>query len=407
MFFRFLGAQWLAIVYIGVVSFGLSILVARTLGPDLFGVYAVALSVGALAAILIDGGFSKLLQREGARESAALAKIRPDLPALAYGHAIPVIFVLSVLAVLLFPEYKLTTLVTVWCFGAAVLNQYGLAVLRGNGRLVRDASWQIGNRTLSALCMAIAVLFLGASLPWQVLTAQFAGTAVFGLFVTWFLRVRPRLVIPPAVYRAVLPLVWLDLATALYFRSDMVLLEFLKTPQVEIGLYGVAYRLVEALILLASPMGLILFRDFRQNSDMPVRMVRQVLLPPMAWAMLAGMGLALSIWFSSDMIISLAYGQAYQGASKLLAILGCSLIFILPNGILNQAALALGLERWFASSATVTAIINIAGNLLFIPVYGAMAAAWMTVLTEAVLGICVAAGVSLHCWQALNSKGAR
>jgi O-antigen/teichoic acid export membrane protein len=407
MVFRFLGAQWLAIVYIGFVSFGLSILVARTLGPDLFGVYAVALSVGALVAILIDGGFSKLLQREGARESVVLAKMGSALPALAYGHAILAIFVLSVLAVLLFPDYKMTTLATVWCFGAAVLNQYGLAILRGNGRLVRDAFWQIGNRTLSALCMAAAALFLGASQPWHVLMAQFVGTAAFGLFVTWFLRVRPRLVVPPAVYRAVLPLVWLDLATALYFRSDMVLLEFLKAPQVEIGHYGVAYRLIEALILLASPMGLILFRHFRQGSDMPARMVRQMLLPPMAWAMLAGIGLALSMWFCSDMIVSLAYGQAYQGASRLLAILGCSLIFILPNGILNQAALALGLERWFASSATITAIINIVGNLLFIPVYGAMAAAWMTVLTEAVLGICVAVGVALHCWQALNAKGAR
>jgi O-antigen/teichoic acid export membrane protein len=250
------------------------------------------------------------------------------------------------------------------------------------------------------------VLFWGANQPWQVLVAQFVGTAVFGLFVAWFLRVRPRFVIPPAVYRAILPLVWLDMATALYFRSDMVLLEFLKAPQVEIGLYGVAFRLIEAIILLASPMGLILFRDFRQKSDMPVRMVRQVLLPPMAWAMLAGIGLALLIWFFSDMIISLAYGQAYQGASRLLVILGYSLIFILPNGILNQAALALGLERWLAGSATITAIINIAGNLLFIPAYGAMAAAWMTVLTEAVLCICVAVGVALHCWQSLNAKGA-
>lgn len=406
MFFRFLGAQWLAIAYIGVVSFGLSILVARTLGPDLFGVYAVALSVGALIAILIDGGFSKLLQREGARESVTLAKLGPILPSLAYGHAIIAIFVLSVLALLFFPDYKITTVVTVWCFGAAVLNNYGLAVLRGNGRLVRDASWQIGNRTLSALCMAAAVLFLGANQPWQVLVAQFVGTAVFGLFVAWFLRVRPRFVIPPAVYRAILPLVWLDLATALYFRSDMVLLEFLKAPQAEIGHYGVAYRLIEALILLASPMGLILFRHFRRGSDMPVLMVRQILLPPMAWAMLAGIVLALSMWFFSDMIISLAYGQVYQGASKLLAILGCSLIFILPNGILNQAALALGLERWFAGSATLAAIINIGGNLLFIPDNGAMAAACMTVVTEAALGICVAVGVTRHCWQALNTKGA-
>ncbi len=406
MVFRFLGAQWLAIAYIGLVSLGLSILVARTLGPDLFGIYAVALSVGTLVAILIDGGFSKLLQRERARESITLAEIGPALPALAYGHAILAIVTLSILAVLFFQDHKMTALVTVWCFGAAVLNGYGLAVLRGDGRLVRDASWQIGNRTLSALCMAAAVLVLGASQPWQVLMAQFAGSAAFGLFVTWFLRVRPRLMVPPAVYRAVLPLVWLDLAIALYFRSDMVLLEFLKVPQAEVGHYGVAYRLIEALILLASPMGLILFRLFRKGSNAPVRMVKQLLLPPMALAMLAGIGLALLMWFYSDVIVSLAYGQAYQGASILLAILGCSLIFILPNGILNQGALALGMERWFAISATIAAIINIMGNLLFIPIYGAMASAWMTVITEAVLGICVAMGVALHCWQALHSKGA-
>jgi len=406
MFFRFLGAQWLAIVYIGLVSFGLSILVARTLGPDLFGVYAVALSVGSMAAILMDGGFSKLIQRERARESSKLAEIVPALPALAYGHAMLSIIILSTLALLLFPDYQITTLVTVWCFGAAVLNQYGLAVLRGDGRLVRDASWQIGNRTLSALCMATAVLFLGATQPWHVLIAQFLGTATFGLFVALFLRVRPKFVVPPVVYRALLPLIWLDLATALYFRSDMVLLEFLKVPQAEVGHYGVAYRLIEAMILLASPIGLILFRHFRQGSDMPARMVKQMLLPPMGLAMLVGICLALSMWFFSEIIIALAYGQAYQGASKLLVILGCSLIFILPNGILNQAALALGLERWFAISATIAAIVNIAGNMLFIPVYGVMAAAWMTVITESVLGICVAVGVALHCRDTLNFKGA-
>jgi O-antigen/teichoic acid export membrane protein len=405
MIFRFLGAQWLAIAYIGLASFGLSILVARTLGPDLFGVYAVLLSLGALTAILIDGGFSKLLQRERARGSVALVQIEPALPALAYGHAMIAIFALSVLAVLLFPDNKMTSLITVWCFGAAVLNQYGLAILRGEGRLVRDAAWQIGNRTLSAVCMVAALLFLGASLPWQVLMAQFVGTAAFGFFVALFLQVRPRFVVPPAVYRAVLPLVWLDLATAVYFRSDMVLLEFLNAPKSGIGHYGVAYRLIEALILLASPIGLILFRHFRQGSDMPVRMVRQMLLPPMAYATLVGGFLALLMWFCSDSIVSLAYGHNYQGTGKLLAILGCSLIFILPNGILNQAALALGLERWFAISATITALTNIVGNLLFIPIYGAMAAAWMTVLTEAVLGLCVAVGVGLHCWRTLGVKG--
>lgn len=397
MIIRFLGAQWLAIGFVGLVSFGISILVARTLGPNLFGVYAIALSVGALVAILIDGGFSKLLQRERARATTSLAELVPLLPGLAYGHAVLVILVLSVLAVLLFPKYSLTMLAAVWLFGAAGLNQFGLAILRGDGRLVRDASWQVGNRTFTAVCIA-AALFLGASQPWQVLMAQFIGTAAFGFLVARYLRVHPLFSMSPIVYRAVLPLVWLDLATTLYFRADMVLFEFLNLPKLEVGKYGVAYRLIEAVVLFASPVGLILFRRFRQDSVLPMRMVREM-LPAFIGAALIGVGLVLLLWFFSNDIIALAYGPAYQGAGTLLMVLGCSLVFILPNGVLNQAALALGLERWFAISASVAAVTNIAGNLLLIPTYGAIAAAWMTVLTEAILGACVAAGVISRCRQ--------
>lgn len=402
MIFRFLGAQWLAVGFVGLVSFGISILVARTLGPDMFGVYTIALSVGALVAIVIDGGFSKLLQRERARASTSLTEVLPILPGLAYGHAMLAILGLSVVAVLLFPKQLLTTLTALWFFGAAGLNQFGLAMLRGDGRLVRDASWQVGSRTFTAFCIA-AALFLGASQPWQVLMAQFIGAAAFGFLVTRYLRVRPLFRLSPAVYRAILPLVWLDLVTVLYFRADMVLFQFLGSPKLEVGKYGVAFRLVEAVVLLASPVGLILFRRFRQDSVAPVRMLRKI-LPALVGAALIGIGLMLLLWLFSDDVIALAYGQQYRGAGALLAVLGCSLVLMLPNGVLNQAALALGLERWFAVSASVAAVANIAGNLLLIPVYGVIAAAWMTVLTEAILGACVAAGVILRCGQVADIK---
>ena len=70
---RLLGAQWLAIAFVGGVSFVLSVFIARRFGPETFGVYAQAISLGALLGILIDGGFGKLLIRETVRASPVLA----------------------------------------------------------------------------------------------------------------------------------------------------------------------------------------------------------------------------------------------------------------------------------------------------------------------------------------------
>ena len=71
---RFLGAQWLAVMFVGGISFILSVFIARQLGPEMFGVYAQAVSLGALLTILIDGGFGKLLMRETVRASPVLEK---------------------------------------------------------------------------------------------------------------------------------------------------------------------------------------------------------------------------------------------------------------------------------------------------------------------------------------------
>lgn len=397
MVVRLLSAQWLAVGFTGLVSLGLSILIARTLGPDLFGVYAIALSAGGLLAILIDGGFSKLLQRERTRVTPTLSQVVLDLPGLSYGHAMLVVLGLSVVAVAIFPKHALTILPTLWLFGAMVLNQFGLSILRGDGRLVRDASLQVGNRTLAALCVAAAFL-LGANQPWQILIAQFVGTAAFGFWVARYLRVHPIFRMSPTVYRSILPFFWLDFATTLYQRADLLVFQFLSVPKLEVGQYGVAYRLIEAVLLLASPVSLILFRRYRQDSELPAQMIKSM-VPTLMAAGFIGLGLALMFWLFGRDLISLAFGPAFQGADQLLIVLGCALGFILPNGVLIQAFLALGLERWFAFSAAIAALVNICGNLLLIPIYGTMSAAWMTVMTQGILGICLATGLVWRCRQ--------
>lgn len=395
MLVRLLGYQWFAIGMQGIVSFALGILVARTFGPEMFGIYSVALSVGVLLAILIDGGFGNLLQRETIRVSEGIGFDSGKLHGYALGQALLVISGLLVLALLgPFPFHRPTMLAVICAFGVAVIGQFFLAILRGQGRLARDALWQLVNRALSALCV-LAVLWWGANQPWQVLAAQCFGSAVFVIYLTRLQRIWPILHVPLSVYKAMLPMFWLNLFSVIYTRADMVLLKVVDIPRSDIGYYGVAYRMMELVLLFAAPIGLVLFRRFRLNdSGGALPLVR--ILKPAALAGLIGLAIFALYAVGGGFVITLAFGETFTPAAGLLTVLASSLVVALANGVLFQAALAAGMERWCALGATCAALFNISANLLFLPGHGVMAAAWITVVTEVVVGLFLLYGLSLR-----------
>ena len=395
MLIRLLVYQWFAIGMQGIISFALGVLVARFLGPEMFGIYSVALSVGVLLAILIDGGFGNLLQREAVKASGIVGFDSGKLHGYAFGQALLAIFGLIALALIVpFPFHRPTLLAVICAFGVAVIGQFFLAILRGQGRLARDALWQLVNRGLSALCV-LAVLWWGANQPWQVLAAQCFGRAAFVIYLTRLHRVRPIFPVPLNVYKAMLPMLWLNLVSVIYSRADMVLLKIVEIPRADIGYYGVAYRMMELVLLLAAPIGLVLFRRFRLDDSGRVLPLVGVLKP----AGLAGLiGLAIFALYAvgGEYVITLAFGEAFSPATGLLTVLASSLVIALANGVLFQAALAVGMERWCALGATFAALFNVSANLLFLPRHGVMAAAWITVATEVVVGLFLLYGLSLR-----------
>lgn len=383
---RLLGAQWLAIVFIGGVSFVLSIFIARRFGPEAFGVYTQAISFGTLLMILVDGGFGKLLMRETARVSLPLAEYSENLHGFAFGHACMTIMLLAIMVGLNpFGLDQLTLLATVGAFGATVIGQFSMAILRGQGRLVHDAGWQAGSRALTAATMALA-LWLGADTPWQLLVAQCVGVMFFLLLLMRGNWVFPVIAIPRKIYSVVVPLIWLDLATVIYLRSDMLLCKVLGVAKADVGAYGLAFRLIEAFLLLASPVGLMLFRRFRLNTKVPSQ---ATVMSIIRLALLAG-GLGFVIFLlalpTADTFFRLFFGEDFALAGSLIKVLSLMLVFALANGVLGQGVFAMGLDSRYVWTATAAAVFNVGGNLLLMPEYGVWAAVWMTVATEVVLG---------------------
>lgn len=384
---RLLGAQWLSIGFVGAISFALSVFIARRFGPETFGVYAQAISLGAFLAILIDGGFGKLLMRETVRSSSELNVETNVLHGFAFGHGLVVIAVLTVFVLINpFPLHWPTMLATLAAFGISVFGNFSLIILKGQGRLVRDAAWQMLSRIFTAACMAFG-LYWGASSPWELLTYQFAGGAMFLLFLMRAGWVRPVFKIPRKIYAMVLPLVGLDLATVVYFRSDMLLFKLMDTPKSDVGAYGVAYRLIEAVLLLATPVAMLLFRRFRLSSaDWNQRALLSVLRLAALAAALGFLVFLIALPAANAFFLGV-FGDAFESAGGLFKVLSLMLVFALANGVLGQAVFALGMDKQYLLAASAAAVFSIVGNILLLSHFGVLAAAWMTVATEFVLGV--------------------
>lgn len=383
--FRLLGAQWVAICFVGVISFFVSVLIARTLGPNLFGTYTTAVSISAIASILVDGGFGKLIQREKTLPSLTIE--HSTIVRFSFGHVILSATCLMALCFFIGQDEPVTLISALLFFSAIAFNQILMAILRGEGRLAREALWQMLNRLFTASGVVLVVV-LGWNLPWHMLVAQLFGALAFAIVLSRGLELRPNFSLNWNIYKIVLPFLWLDLATMVYFRADMVLLAILKVPSSHVGQYGVAYRLIEAIMTVSGPIGLLLFRWFRQNTVDP-SLISKRLLPSLTISLMVALFFFILLHFQAASLIKLSYGSRFQESSELISILCWGIIFIIPNSVLSQFLLATGKERHLALIATFVAIFNISGNLLLIPESGVKGAAWIMVFTELLLMLCL------------------
>jgi O-antigen/teichoic acid export membrane protein len=187
--------------------------------------------------------------------------------------------------------------------------------------------------------------------------------------------------------RLALPLGGTLLVNYLYFRLDVLLLSWLRSDS-DVGLYGLAYRVVEALMVLPSYLMLALFPEIARQSENRDRL-RSLVTPALAAMQAFALPVAgLTAIFASQ-IVNLVGGAEYAGAAPVLRILMLALAISYLNGVYGNALLALGRQgRLFWLSVLVLAG-NIGLNLALIPPFGVTGAAWAVTASEALSFIVV------------------
>jgi O-antigen/teichoic acid export membrane protein len=382
---RSIGSQWVSVTYGAAVTFFLLLFLARRLGPSSLAVFLYIQTIAALFAILQDGGFQVLLFREKVAPSGKLGFTAEALVSGYFGY-VTLVTLLGSAAVLLSPAtFKIGFLLAFAYFALRCLTNLVSSLLKGQGSFEREALWRIQVNTLLALPVIFLVGFTPPT-PEKVFLAFIAGQVL--LFATkngrgilsW-----PKLTFPPwRVWKTCLAFIIINGATTVYFRSGIVLLKHLQPDLALVGYYGVAFQILEGVVLFAAPIVHLVFRYMRLSwldGKAFCHRFGRILTGAVAAALLLT---AAGILFAPKVIL-LAYGKAYGPAADILPLLALSLLFLLPNYILTQGLIALNGERYYAAAASLCAVFNVGLNLFLIPRYLAIGAALSTVATEAFL----------------------
>ena len=168
-----------------------------------------------------------------------------------------------------------------------------------------------------------------------------------------------------------------------YFRIDAVLLAVLR-PAREVGLHGAAYKFVELseVFLSAGVLTLVpALTSLAARGD-----PRFIPLSRRGFEMLAAITAPVSLvmLLAPRELLSLTAGSKYEPAAHALQILSLYPIVAGTNSLLWRMLVAAHLERILLRCAVSILTLNVALNLVLIPMYGYKAAAATSVASETV-----------------------
>ena len=370
-----------------VVSLVVVIVLANALGDTQYGRYTTLIAYLALVSVIADLGFGPLYTREAARSRRELGDYLGTLLLVKIALAVAASVILAVALGL---GAGLSALVVP---GAALL------IATAYANLLRNTFYAVGRVEFDAVAIIAEIAIQGgliilgshrhAGVSFYVwaYTASFCFTIVYSLVVIQVFRLgRVRLGLDAKLVRRwiplALPFAYTAFLTNLYFRADIPILQHFRSFA-EVGWYTFAYKPFEALQFVPLAIQVVVYPLLGVYfvSD-PARLK---LAYERFFKVLVLLGVPLTVGtFVLVHPISRLF-HLYTNSEPALRILAFAIVFLFANSAFYAMLNAINRQHMNAWATGLAAAINIILNLIFIPLFGYLAASTTTVLTEASL----------------------
>ena len=161
-----------------------------------------------------------------------------------------------------------------------------------------------------------------------------------------------------------------------YFRADSVVIT-LTRPTVEVGVYGLAYKVFEVILV---------FPTFFMNAVYPLMLrenhaqLKKIFMNSFLFLLLASLVSLTALWFLAPLLSMIR--SDFAPSIGALRVLSLGLPFFFVTSTTMWALIALKKQFALAVIYGASMLVNVAGNILLVPRFGFMAAAWLTVACE-------------------------
>lgn len=380
------------------VRLGLGLLVgvwiARHLGPEDFGLLSYAAAFVAIFGIVGTLGLPSIVVRDLVKDPEGQGTTLGTAAALHLAGGLAA-FALAVAAIgWARPDDPLVRLAVVILGSALVLRATDVVVYWFEARVrSKYVVWTRSGVFVVFAAVKVALILAGAPVlhfVWALLAE--AAVSALALLAVYLRRgpspgtLRVRWGRATRILGDAWPLALAGIAVGVYMKIDKIMLGQMIGNEA-VGVYSVAVRLSEVWYFIPMTIVASVFPAIVEAKRQGEALYHRRLQELYDLMVLLALAVAVPMTFLSGWLIMLLFGAAYQAAGPVLAIHIWAALFVflgVASGkwFIVEDRQILSLQRTAAGAA-----VNVALNLVLIPRFGVVGAAWATVLSYALAGM--------------------
>ena len=366
----------------------LTLVVSRQLGPALFGIFSFLTTVVVAANCFSNLGLDTWMVREVTKTPSKGKQYLSNILGMKIGTS--VITIALIFLIFRTTDLPQNTLRLLWVLSISLLFNTISQSLWHYGNCFKEffyhsVLWAVSNIIKAGLGITMVLLFHGLEpLIWGIVVAE-----VIALILSFcIIRSRFGAVIPEfqfVVWKSFLvrsaPIATGIIFSILYFRLDIVMLQ-LMTGEKVVGFYSAAYKLFEVAVVLPHSFMLVLFPTLVEEYHSDQSQFKSRFKKALVLFSLIGGIITLVLWSFSHEVIRIIYGDKFFLSANILEVLSWAILLFFINFLLSNLLISSGREKVNAWNLVGATVLNISLNLIWIPKYGAIGAAWATLFCE-------------------------
>jgi len=364
--------------------------ISRALGAESYGIVNFSYSIVSYIALIAALGVNNYAIREGARIKENKSSLEKTVNEIFTLNIYSTIISYLILLLLLFCWNKL------YSYRSVILVMSSYILFRTLGcdwinTIYEDYTFLTVRYIILHIISTIALfLFVDDSSDYVIYAFIYIfPELVSGIFNCFHIRkkfeIHPSVVFSQGVLKHLKPIIIIfgsSIATMVYINSDTIILGIF-TSDLIVGYYSVAAKIYTIIKQMFNAFLVVAIPRFSSEVDSEPEKLHSQLNKILNMLIAFIFPSAVGIVCLNEEIILLVSGSEYLGASQSLTILGVSLIFaVLSCFYINLVMLPNRLEKQILIATIVSAIVNIVLNVILIPIYGDVAAALTTLLSE-------------------------